>query len=698
MSNFDIQLSLFRLNPMFGFFKKNNASTAPVQQSTPSVNTMNVIDSAVMNHLNMNTNGALMVTGDWGSGKTYYIKTKLFPEIKEQTKLKPIIVSVYGAKDKESIAQKVVFTYWDSHTSNKLSTQKITQGLTKLAAAIPFITKYVNVEKILTANGENLLKLLPHDDLVISFDDVERLSDKLDINDFLGLVNELVENRRAKVILIANAKKFRKPCEEEQAEKKLIYLEKTVEKTVHYNPDMSVVLDNVFEEYEAGAYQDFLKKNKTWLLNTLNVSTEDKELKELKVDLVNIRTIKFAIEHFRLVFEAITTTKTPTEELTEQQLQSAWLFVIGLSVAFRSGNYISFDNTNHLEEPEPILADLDIDFSKARVLSGAPEPETPQADPHAFAKRFKREFYGRLDEPYHFYDQIFRLITGGQAIDASALSADLDQQFYTEEGKVNPAQALIDQFVTGGWWNFSDADFKPALEKLLEYSRGGEFGNPVSYLNASVFLFGFRELLGKSEDQIVAEIKSGLDIYFSRMPFSHYIETQFSISRSHFTEEHAQQLVTYMKDKFKRSAEETEKDAAAALEQLFINDIKQFVQETLHPSNPIRTPSEPVFNFFGEASIDEGLKNWEPSGIMDLASFMEMRYKANSFVDRLRYEQPFLEKLMQTLQAVKDEEKPLSVHLIQKELLPKLDKAIAVLKSLPQLAGEAVAEDEDTTE
>ena len=683
---------------MFGYFKKNNASTPPVQQLTSSVTTMNAIDSAVMNHLTMRTNGALMVTGDWGSGKTYYIKTKLFPEIIQQTELKPIIVSVYGAKDKESIAQKVVFTYWDSYTANKISTQKIAQGLTKLAAAIPYITKFVNVEKILTANGENLLKMLPHDDLVICFDDVERLSDKLDINDFLGLVNELVENRRAKVILIANAKKFRKSGEEEQAEKKLIYLEKTVEKTVHYNPDMSVVLDNVFEEYQAGAYLDFLKKNKTWLLTTIKVSTEDKELKELKVDLVNIRTIKFAIEHFRLVFEAITTTKTPTEELTEQQLQSAWLLVIGLSVAFRSGNHISFDNTNHLEEPEPTLADLDIDLSKVRVLSGAPEPELPQADPQAFAKRFKREFYGRLDQTYRFYDQIFRLITGGQVIDAAALNADLDQQFYTKEGKVNPAQALIDHFVSGGWWTFSDVEFKPALEKLLEYSRSGEFGNPVSYLNAAVFLFGFKDVLGKTQDQIVAEIKAGLDIYFGRIPFSHYIETQFSISHSHFTGEHAQQLVTYMKDKFKQSAEETEKEAAAALEQLFIHNIKQFVQDTLHPSDRVRTPYDPVFDSFDEASIDAGLKTWEPAGIMDLASFMEMRYKANSFTDRLRGEQPFLEKLRETLQTVKDEEKPLSVHLIQKELLPKLDKAIAMLRSLPPLAGEAVAEDEDTTE
>jgi len=667
---------------MFGFFKKRKNNTATVQASQPITNTINVIDSAVLNHLKMKTNGALMITGDWGSGKTYYLKTKLFEKIKAETEFKPIVISVYGAKDKESIAQKLVFNYWDTYTESIISTQKITQALTKLASAIPAIAKYVNVEKILTANGENLLKMLPHDELVICFDDVERISDKLDINDFLGLVNELVENSRAKVILIANAKKFRKKGEDTAENKKLIYLEKTVEKTVHYLPDLDAVLTNILSEYKPGAFVDFFNHNKTWVLDSLNViDNGDETLKNLKIELVNIRTIKFAIEHFRLVFEAVANTKKSDEDLVQQQLKSAWLFVIGVSVVFRSGDDISFDNTNHLEEPEPTLADLDIDLSRVQVLMGQQGvEEEPVDDPHTFAKRFKIIFYDRLSQPYRFYNEIFRLITGGQAIDANILNADFDEQFDSKEGKVNPAQALVDQFVTGGWWNFSDAEFKPKLEQLLAYSKAGEFNNPVSYLNATVFLFGFKDLIGKTEDEIVADTKTGLDKYFNRIDFNYYLESQFTMSEGHFQSVHARQVVDHMKAGFKALEKKTEQESAAALEKLFINDLRAFVKEIIHPSSRTTTPYHPVFNFFNSDSITEGLNVWEPSGIMDLASFMEIRYKPNSFVDRLTDELPFLKKLREEVSKFDDANKPLSKHLIYKELMPKTDAAIEQLE------------------
>jgi hypothetical protein len=678
---------------MFGFYKKKDKETLVTGTPAPIniTNTMNLIDSAVLNHLTMKTNGALMLTGDWGSGKTYYMKTKLFPEIKTQTKLKPIIVSVYGAKDKESIAQKVVFSFWDRYANNKFSIQKITQSLTKLAAAIPAFNKYVNIEKILTANGENLLKLLPHDEVVIFFDDVERISDKLDINDFLGLVNELVENSRAKVILVANAKKFSKPGENDVENKKLIYLEKTVEKTVHYITDMPSVLGNIFEEYQAGPYQDFLKKHKDWLLETLTVGDDDANLKALKIELVNIRTIKFAVEHFRLVFEAVTKTKQPQEKLVEEQLQSAWLFVIGLSVAFRSSGEIAFDNTNHLEEPEPTLANLDIDFTKVTMSMSETSEEEPQADPQAFAKRFKREFYIRLNQTYRFYNEIFRLVTGGQAIDAVALCADLDQQFYTNEGKTNPAQTLIDKFVSGGWWRFNDAEFKPALEQLMAYSEDGEFGNPVSYLNASVFLLGFKDIIGKTEAEIVSCIEHGLDKYFDKTNYNLFIETQFDMTRGHFNDHGGKELVDYMRKGFKRLKDKTEKAAATLLENLFIEDLERFVKEVIQPTDKIRTPYEPVFNFFRVEAIDEGLAKWEPSALMDLASLIELRYGTGSFLKKLVDEQPFLEKLKEILSGVKAGDKPLSVHIIHQELLPKVQKAINVLSKIqrPAIAVEA---------
>ena len=51
---------------------------------------------------NANHNGALLITGQWGSGKSYFIK-QLAEKINEQEKYLVIIVSLFGATSSEKI-------------------------------------------------------------------------------------------------------------------------------------------------------------------------------------------------------------------------------------------------------------------------------------------------------------------------------------------------------------------------------------------------------------------------------------------------------------------------------------------------------------------------------------------------------------------------------------------------------------------
>src|SRR5690554_3307688 len=85
------------------------------------------ISEAIMNHLKMKTSGALLLTGDWGAGKTYHIKNTVFPIISQKTSFTPIMVSLYGVTDINTVAQKVLFAYLDDKGKNiKLSTGAIT--------------------------------------------------------------------------------------------------------------------------------------------------------------------------------------------------------------------------------------------------------------------------------------------------------------------------------------------------------------------------------------------------------------------------------------------------------------------------------------------------------------------------------------------------------------------------------------------
>ncbi|MEL6581173.1 MAG: P-loop NTPase fold protein [Cyanobacteria bacterium J06621_12] len=49
---------------------------------------------------------AVAIAGEWGSGKTYFLKTKLIPTLKEKNK-RVIYISLYGVKSVDEIEQKV---------------------------------------------------------------------------------------------------------------------------------------------------------------------------------------------------------------------------------------------------------------------------------------------------------------------------------------------------------------------------------------------------------------------------------------------------------------------------------------------------------------------------------------------------------------------------------------------------------------
>lgn len=68
-----------------------------------------------MNYLKTETNHAILLTGDWGSGKTHYIKNVFFEKAKEiktigsgaEKNYQPILVSLFGVKSIDDIKDRI---------------------------------------------------------------------------------------------------------------------------------------------------------------------------------------------------------------------------------------------------------------------------------------------------------------------------------------------------------------------------------------------------------------------------------------------------------------------------------------------------------------------------------------------------------------------------------------------------------------
>lgn len=209
-----------------------------------------------------NTYGAIMITSDWGTGKSYYLNNALIPFIKSNIKYNSIVVSLHGLKNSCEISKAVYFEYLASKNKalKKLKgISKNKKGLiehTKLAAKtiVRGVTSYFNIN--LECSEKDLDKLFNSIDLsstVLIFEDLERSS--MTPFEVLSFVNNLTEYDNVKVVLIANEKeleRINKSLPEQNDYSRI--KEKTIYDTIVFSQDTENAIKEILMEYEFSRY------------------------------------------------------------------------------------------------------------------------------------------------------------------------------------------------------------------------------------------------------------------------------------------------------------------------------------------------------------------------------------------------------------------------------------------------------------
>lgn len=180
---------------------------------------------------------AVLLDGEWGSGKTFFVKQELVPSIKDISSSKDqkgdgkrfqvFIISLYGVSKTEDIQSLIYIEWLKQHTKwlNKLGPvgQGMIQSVNALGeSAIAFLENKIDLEKGSIRNvGRGFLKqnIGSKKQVVLIFDDIERC--RIDIIELMGFLNNLVENNSFKVILVANGSEIQK--EESVMERALRY-------------------------------------------------------------------------------------------------------------------------------------------------------------------------------------------------------------------------------------------------------------------------------------------------------------------------------------------------------------------------------------------------------------------------------------------------------------------------------------------
>ena len=265
-----------------------------------------------------NNGKTIMLSGAWGAGKTYFWQNEIEPKLSEKLKEDNracIYVSLYGKDNLESLKKEVFIKA--SSENDLLSKEVSTFGMDvissikdsdlqigKVAKAVSNLNSYRKSNK-----GKNRLK----DGGVICFDDFERKSKKIDLNDLFGFIFQLSIDMNCKVVIILNSDVFTgKEAEffrnvKEKTVNKFFYFEPTIEelfKSIFKNKKYRVLKDckeNILnaiketEELNARIYMQVLDNCLEWVKVKRNL---DKNIVRVLV----LTTINFILNH--LVFKA----------------------------------------------------------------------------------------------------------------------------------------------------------------------------------------------------------------------------------------------------------------------------------------------------------------------------------------------------------------------------------------------------------
>ena len=402
-------------------------------------------------------NGALLVTGKWGSGKTYLMR-QIERKLNQGPQYLMAVVSLFGIEDTNTLSKKVKEAVAYAQTFNKAEKSgkghiakgvNIAKQLSEKAAAFGELFDFGKIKKI-AKSANMLLSIDIHDflpiekevycivageeqpvkkKLVLVFDDFERC--KIGVIDLLGIINTYVEDKRIKTIVIASEDNI------EDEENYKTFKEKVVERTVKLDVEYRRIQQEMIEDYktETSEYKEFLKKESPKLFQVFEESGSR-----------NLRTFKSCLIDFERVYGLWHSLKLPTDGMGE----ALYVFVAYL-FEVKGGNYKKMDeydeyHFNFLEEKAE---------DKKR---NPPRWQTTQDGENSKYKRYNAQ--------YRIQPLIRWMIEGEW--NEQRIKAALNQRFSVKE--TAPEREVLDK----AFWELSQEIIDRGLPQVLQQAYDGK--------------------------------------------------------------------------------------------------------------------------------------------------------------------------------------------------------------------------------
>ena len=419
---------------------------------------MNRLNVLLKDYLEQNTNYALLLTGGWGEGKTYYLKNHFFNSI-EDTGYHPVLVSLFGVRTIDGIKDRIIAELYPILGNKYLKTTKTilktvvkSADITKLFGEGIFASLIDEVsqgKKELKAQHREYLQM---DKLLVCFDDLERASPEMLTNsEILGYINSMVEGNNIKVIIVANEGIF-------EDKKYLEVKEKTIGNTIHFHQNFDDAFLNILKSSEQpNSYKEFLEKNQHVILEFLSVDQSYTRGK------VNYRTLTQFITKFSQIFQFIDNGLgiADLEELNGEILNNLLKFSLFVFNEYKKGIFTFLDRKGFGDETSIAIKRY------MHYSSENPNFESINtikiADAYFPSKDFK------------FYDSIYSYLTGGDFFDKDKFLTELKYEYHVVDENITEAYKIRHTLSQVNYKTLHDQQYFTLTKKLRTYALSGAF-------------------------------------------------------------------------------------------------------------------------------------------------------------------------------------------------------------------------------
>ncbi|HAY2980606.1 TPA: NTPase, partial [Staphylococcus aureus] len=302
---------------------------------------MEKLNEAIKNYIDSDELFALFIDGQWGVGKTYYIKNKILKEFDDKIEIR--YISLYGLQSLYEIKSIIISKLINTSTKNL---RKVLKSM-KNFQVVPYLNMNNFSDNILRYIDDNSLKKIKNSlmknnkSALLIIDDVERMSDKVSFEEFLGFIrNDLIDYLDCKVLFIGNLDELNNKADFHKNSEKII------SRILKFPNNREVAMDIV----NSNLPELFVKNisSKELFNGFFDISDEKKEIifeKSKQNNLnykyyhLNMRTLNLVVSNFKLIINKMQDEiKYKSKDFKITLYISLFISLFILYNEFRSGN------------------------------------------------------------------------------------------------------------------------------------------------------------------------------------------------------------------------------------------------------------------------------------------------------------------------------------------------------------------------